>query len=155
MLAFLSSSWDILLASQSLSRVLFRILSVPTCGSLQHFRNVLLDLRHEKVPVSAPRCALGCAPEEEASENSVGLRKSIICSAILSGPWSVTIRGWWLTFFSRSGSRWLFGGCFQWLGVARGHFLWLFLSGQWLSAFFFCLRCPVAGNIRNLARLTF
>ena len=33
MLAFLSSSWDILLASQSLSRVLFRIPSVPTCGA--------------------------------------------------------------------------------------------------------------------------
>ena len=32
MLAFLSSSWDILLASQSLSRVLFRIPSVPTSG---------------------------------------------------------------------------------------------------------------------------
>ena len=33
MLAFLSTSWDILLASQSLSRVLFRIPSVPTCGA--------------------------------------------------------------------------------------------------------------------------
>ena len=37
---------------------------------------------------------------------------------------------------------------FQWLGVARGGFLLLFLSGEWLGAFFLP-SLPVADGIHN------
>ena len=40
------------------------------------------------------------------------------------------------------------GVFFQWLGVARDGFLWLFLSGEWLGAFFLP-SFPVADNVHN------
>ena len=76
------------------------------------------------VAIASSRVLLGqstasCGPRQMRQRRG---RLLLGAEFVLSKPWPVTIRGWWLSFFFE---KWLNSG-FEWLGVARGGFLWLF-----------------------------